>query len=221
MTTALSATLLTSTPSHLLEGRWLAALCARAATRAAATATEDHADVRASLNGDEQAYARLLRRHQGQVAARMWKFTRDRQVLEELVHEVFVQAYYSLHTYRASGPFAAWLARIATRVGYRFWRSRRRPHAVPLENWDGAAPDTQGPDESRQAADQLHELLAQLNPRDRLVLTLMYWENCSVAEAAEQTGWSRTMVKVQAYRARKRLKRLLVRAGFRKGREET
>jgi len=59
------------------------------------------------------------------------------------------------------------------------------------------------------ASEILGDLLEGLLPRDRLVLTLLYWDGCSVAEAAELTGWTQTMVKVQAYRARKRLKRLI------------
>ena len=55
----------------------------------------------------------------------------------------------------------------------------------------------------------MHALLARLPPRDRLVLTLIYLDGCSVAEAAELTGWSQTMTKVQAHRARKKLKKLL------------
>jgi DNA-directed RNA polymerase specialized sigma24 family protein len=43
------------------------------------------------------------------------------------------------------------------------------------------------------------------------VLTLIYLDGCSVAEAAEQAGWSQTMTKVQAHRARKKLKKLLER----------
>ena len=60
-----------------------------------------------------------------------------------------------------------------------------------------------------QVADLGEQVLSQLAPRDRLVLTLMYLEEQSVDEIAEATGWSRSMVKVQAWRARKRLKRLL------------
>ena len=41
------------------------------------------------------------------------------------------------------------------------------------------------------------------------MLTLLYWDDCTVAEAAELAGWTQTMVKVQAHRARKKLKRLL------------
>ena len=42
-----------------------------------------------------------------------------------------------------------------------------------------------------------------------ILLTLLYLEELSVADAAERTGWSRTMVKVQAHRARKKLRALL------------
>jgi RNA polymerase sigma factor (sigma-70 family) len=45
--------------------------------------------------------------------------------------------------------------------------------------------------------------------RDRLVLTLRYFEDMSTEEMAAATGWSAPMVKVQTYRARKKLKRLL------------
>ena len=54
----------------------------------------------------------------------------------------------------------------------------------------------------------MHHLLAKLRPRDRLVLTLMYLEGLSMKEIAETTGWSVAMVKVQAHRARKRMRAL-------------
>jgi RNA polymerase sigma-70 factor (ECF subfamily) len=56
-------------------------------------------------------------------------------------------------------------------------------------------------------------LLAQLRPRDRLVLTLRYLEGCDVAETARRTGWTRGMVKVQAVRAKKKLEKLVAKAG--------
>jgi RNA polymerase sigma-70 factor (ECF subfamily) len=57
--------------------------------------------------------------------------------------------------------------------------------------------------------DVIEGLLERLSARDRLVLTLLYVEGQSVVEAAELSGWSQTMVKVQAYRARQRLKKLV------------
>jgi RNA polymerase sigma-70 factor (ECF subfamily) len=177
----------------------------------------DQQDVAASLRGDGRAYERLVRRHQQQIAARMWRFTRDRTDLEELVHDVFVEAYTGLGGYKGRGPFAHWLNRIATRVGYRFWKRRKRQarQTVPLRDWDGPAPAAgAGPLETAQAGQLVHELLDRLGPRDRLVLTLMYLEEMTVNEIAEQVGWSATMVKVQAYRARKKLRALLDATGL-------
>jgi len=169
-------------------------------------------DVRQSRQGDSDAYRRLVERHQDHVAGIMWRFSRDLRVHEELVQDVFVEAYMSLAGYRRKAPFAHWLARIATRVGYRYWKKkarRREMQVFTLEQWDrlpDEPPDNMDPS---QAATLVHRLLAQLRPRDRLVLTLRYLEGCDVAETAHRTGWTKSMVKVQTLRARKRLENLL------------
>ena len=174
-------------------------------------------DIRATLAGDGQAYSRLIYRYQKDISARMWRFSRDRRELEELVHDVFVEAYVSLKGFKAKAPFSHWLNRIATRVGYRLWKKqkRRSEREAPLQDWDQSLTDQrQAPWEPREAAEMVHNLLEQLRPRDRLVLTLMYLEELSVNEIAEQTGWSKTMVKVQVHRARKRLKTLMTGLGI-------
>jgi RNA polymerase sigma-70 factor (ECF subfamily) len=173
-------------------------------------------DVRLSRQGDSDAYTRLIKQHQSHVSRILWRFSRDQLVHEELVQDVFVEAYMSLGSYREKAPFGHWLSRIATRVGYRYWKQLARRHeteSFSLAEWD-QLPDKSPEDmEPGQAADLLHRLLAQLRPRDRLVLTLRYLEGCDVAETARRTGWTKSMVKVQSKRARKRLEKLFVQAG--------
>ena len=169
--------------------------------------SDEALDVRASRDGDADAFERLVRRHQSAIAVYMRRFSRDPSVLEELVQDVFVQAYFSLRSFKERAPFFHWLRRIATRVGYRFWRERSsQPQAKPLDEEALKAPENSSPAE---AAEVVHLLLERLAPRDRLVLTLMYLEELSVAEIAELTEWTRTAVKVRAHRARKRLEKLL------------
>lgn len=170
----------------------------------------DWADVQGSLGGDHDAYARLVRRYQQTIGITMWRFTRQRHLWEELVHDVFVEAYLGLNGYQGRAPFSHWLRRIATRVGYRFWKRRRRQdRELPLDQAaDVAEARDEAADAQRQAAEVVHTLLARLAPRDRLVMTLMYLERCTVAQIAELTGWSESLVKVQAFRARRRLRRL-------------
>ncbi len=165
------------------------------------------ADIAASADGDGAAYSRIIERYQAAIAQRMRRFTRDANVVEELTHDVFVEAYFSLRSYRGDAPFEHWLQRITTRVAYRHLKRTKQMAIVPFdEQFHGAAVDDEQPadvDDEKVAA-----VLARLPARDRLVLTLLYLESRSVAEAADLAGWSQTMVKVQAYRARQKFHKL-------------
>jgi len=172
-------------------------------------------DVRQSLQGDPEAYRRLIERHQEYIGRVLRRFSRDRRVHEELVQDVFVEAYLGLRRYRGKAPFAHWLARIATRVGYRYWKQvarQKKRESFTLEEWDQLPCDSAEDMDAGQAAALVHRLLGQLPPRDRLVLTLRYLEDCDVAETAQRTGWTKSMVKVQSRRARKKLEKLVTEA---------
>jgi len=182
------------------------------------TSAGDLDDVRRTRGGDPDAYRRLVERHQNYVAGILWRFSRDRRDHEELVQDAFVEAYLSLNSYREAAPFQHWLARIATRVGYRYWkeRARRRKMApLGLEQWDKATEDDGilSELEPERAATLLYNLFEQLPPRDRLVLSLRYLDGCDVAETAHRTGWTKTMVKVQTLRARKKLEKIVKQSG--------
>jgi len=182
-----------------------------------AQADPDFADAMAAAAGDEAAYARIVRRRQGEIARQMWHFTRDRNDHEALVQEVFVAAYLSLPRYRGTAPVLHWLRRIATRTGYQYWKrqTRKRGPLAALETaWTEHALRASDGGEPSEAAGCLFELLRRLPDKDRLVLTLVYFEECSMAEAAERMGWSVTLVKVRAFRARQRLRALLEEAGY-------
>jgi DNA-directed RNA polymerase specialized sigma24 family protein len=48
----------------------------------------------------------------------------------------------------------------------------------------------------------------------------MYFEEMDTKVIARMTGWTRSMVKVQAYRARNKLRKLLERGGYRRKGED-
>ncbi len=184
---------------------------------APAVSLVDQEDIAQTLNSDSQAYKRIMDRHQEHVSRIMWKFTRDSRIHQELVQDVFVEAYMSLSNYKAKAPLAHWLARVATYVGYGYWRSEKKTNKTEhftFEEWDQVAQNNSASQLAPQdAARLLYELLAQLPNRDRLVLTLRYLEQCDVQETASRTGWSESMVKVQSWRARNKLKKLFEKNG--------
>ena len=177
---------------------------------------EDHDDLRLCRNGDEQAYARIVQRYEPIIARQMWRFSRDAQRHEELVQEVFVEAYTSLHTFKGSAPFEHWLRRIATRVGYRFWKHKARDteRAEKLNLHKDAVMPSPDSASASEAGEYLYHLLETLDAQDRIVLTLMYFEGWDTKEIAEHLSWSQSLVKVRAFRARKKLKKKLEVAGY-------
>jgi len=183
--------------------------------RSKADAQADWADIRASRDGDGEAFARLVQRYQQPIAEYMWRFTRQRLVWEELIQDVFVEAFLSLSGYRGDAPLLHWLKRIATRVGYRHWRhGQAKRREEPLNEATPAATVDATAITHHETGELVHTLLAQLSPRDRLVITLVYLEECSTTEIAELTGWSVSLVKVQTFRARRRLKKLCDQRGI-------
>jgi RNA polymerase sigma-70 factor (ECF subfamily) len=180
------------------------------------TDDRDTQDIADALDGIEEAFARLIQRYEKEIARQMWRFTRDADTLESLVHDVFVEAYMSLSGYRARSPFLHWLRRIATRVGYRHWkkngrwaRHEERQYAQEIRN--GFFSENPEPSE---AAEYVFYLLEKLPVDDRLVLTLLYFEQCDTREIANRTGWSVAKVKIRAWRARQKLVAMLEHAGY-------
>src|SRR5580700_2723197 len=95
-------------------------------------------------------------------------FTRDPAIVEQLVQDVFVDAYFSLSGFRGEGALSAWIGRIATRVGYRYWKRTRRSNEVARDDhwWRELAEqdvDNLDPTAARQL---VHSLLEQLPHRD-------------------------------------------------------
>ena len=176
----------------------------------------DQEDLRQCQDGDEAAYVRIVQRYEPIIARQMWRFTRDPLKLEELVQEVFVEAYMSLHSFEGTAPFEHWLRRIASRVGYRFWKHKARDNER-REKQEQFHYETSLRNESitpTEAAEYLYQLLETLPTQERMVLTLLYFEGWDTQEIAEHMGWTRSLVKVRAFRARKKLKMKLEAAGY-------
>ena len=70
-----------------------------------------------------------------------------------------------------------------------------------------AGPEELEPVQNLAAREIVEKLLAQLAPADRLLLTLLHLEGRSVAEVRQITGWNVPVIKVRAFRARRKLRK--------------
>jgi RNA polymerase sigma-70 factor (ECF subfamily) len=169
----------------------------------AAEETSEARLVRGSLEGEEDAFAALVRRHQARVFRLGSRFFKRPQDVEEVAQETFLRAWTKLSSYRAEAPFEHWLTRLCLRCIYD--RLRRRS----IEFATGAELETPAHSGDPNAKLEVERLLLRLKPNDRFLLMLLEGEGWTVAEIAERLGWSQSNVKVRAHRARKRLRRIL------------
>jgi RNA polymerase sigma-70 factor (ECF subfamily) len=139
---------------------------------------------------------------------------------EDMIQEVFMKMFSKLDQYetRDNGSFEHWVSRLAFRTCLdRLRYEARRPEirwseltaeqAAWLEFMvlDGSSPPG---DSAHSAREAVELLLSRLSPPDRTVISLLDLEQKSVKEISALTGWSQVGVKVRAFRARQRLRKL-------------
>ena len=170
-------------------------------------------------NGDEAAASALVALLTPLVARIVRSHLPRRTSEEDLVQSVLIKVFTRLDQFRGLVPLEHWVARISVNTcRHEIARESHRPelrHAdlseeqcAVLENLaenDGDLPIDQGM-ASRELVEQM---LQQLRPEDRLVVTLLHLEGRSVEEIKAITGWSGPLVKVRAFRARRKMKQHL------------
>ena len=174
---------------------------------------------RLARGGDEPAFAEIVRRHSPRVFRVAGRFFRQRERVEEAAQDVFLKVFTELDGFEGRGSFEGWLTRIATNTCLNLVRAaKRRPEMTvsDLTEDEGAWLDDRmsetaaarhhSEERGRVAADLAGRVLDTMSADDRLVLTLVDGEELAVKEVAEMTGWSESKVKVQAFRARRRMR---------------
>ena len=127
-----------------------------------------------------------------------------------------MKVYTQLDDYEARGSFEGWITRITTTTCLNILRSKSRRPEASLSDLSDEENDwlenqladkrTQSVEENLIATDLADRVLETLPPDDRVVLILIDGEGASIKEVAELTGWSESKVKVQSFRARRRMR---------------
>ena len=166
---------------------------------------------------DEDA-ARALFRHLYPLVARLVRSHLPRRAShEDLVQTVFMKVFANLDRFSGAVPLEHWVSRIAINTCLnQLAAEKARPELrwadLSEEQTEALEAVTTGPEELEPlqnvaAREIVEKLLAQLAPADRLVLTLLHLEGRSVAEVRQITGWNAPVIKVRAFRARRKLRK--------------
>jgi len=166
---------------------------------------------------DEDA-ARELVEHLYPLVIKIVRSHLPRRVAEEdLAQEIFMKTFARLSQYSGTVPLPHWVSRIALNTCRDHLRAQKiRPEfrladlsqeeatvlEVVLSDNEALAPDL-----ALGASDLVERLLERLGADDRMILRLLDMEGNSIEEIRDMTGWNMSLIKVRAFRARRKLRK--------------
>jgi RNA polymerase sigma-70 factor (ECF subfamily) len=156
----------------------------------AALEQADAALVARMARGDRAALSALYSRHAPKLLALMLQILRDRAEAEDVLHDVFLEAWRKAATYSPErGTVGAWLTLRARSRAIDRRRSAPRARAVPLEAFGADGPIDPSVDPARiRDHRRLSKAFTVMTPDEQEVIVLGYFEGLSSSEIAEKVG---------------------------------
>ena len=169
--------------------------------------------------GDEAAASELLAHLHPLVLKLVRSHLPRRTSEEDMVQAVFVKIFTRLSQFSGTVPLEHWVSRIAINTCiHQISKERVRPEIryadlseeeeQVVQTLASSAEDL-SPSQSIASHELVTKLLDTLSAPDRLVITLMHLEGRTVEEVRQITGWNKSLIKVRAFRARRKLRKHL------------
>jgi RNA polymerase sigma-70 factor (ECF subfamily) len=164
--------------------------------------------------GETAAFRTLYERSRSDVARLVYRMLGARSDLEDVIQEVFIQAYKSLKDFRGQSKFSTWLHRVTVNVVLMHRRSARsrpvfadEPPGDPVLRSADLAPDEDA--ERRERMRAFSRLLDRLAEKKRIVFVLHELEGMAPADIANIVGAPVLTVRTRLFYARRELESML------------
>ncbi len=162
---------------------------------------------------DTTKFVALYDRYFDQIYRYVYRRVNDPDAVHDLVSQTFYDALSHLQHFQWRGyPFSSWLYKIAHNNVLKWYRESKKTRVVDLEEVGTLKDETVDHVLDAKHGEQREEiqaLLAHLDPEEREMIRLKYFEEVSNIEIAEIMGINANHVGVKVYRILKKLKSLL------------
>ena len=169
--------------------------------------------VQLAQEGDQEAFAELVRRHYGMVHGIAFGRTSNWQAAEDIAQDVFLRTYEALALLKHRRSFPMWLRSIARNCSISWIRQNAKHTLPPSQNSQTdektvhVKHDPVFTASCAECRGLLQQHAANLSPKHREALTMHYFEGFSVLESAAALGISQDTFKKRLRRARKGMKK--------------
>ena len=178
---------------------------------------DDIRNYEAYCQGNDEGLARIIKDHMNGLILFLCTFTGNYHDAEEIAEETFVRIAVRKPRYNGKASFKTWLYTIAKNAAKDHLR-KDRTDTVPIESASGISSEEASLEEAyirEESRIAVHRAMSALPKDYQRVLWLVYFEGCSVKDAAKIMGRTQRAAHTLIYRARQRLKEELEQKGFR------
>ena len=182
--------------------------------------TEEQKWVAAAREGDQEAFAELVRLYEKRVLALTQRMCQNPEDAAEAAQEAFFAAWQGLKSFRGDSSFSTWLYRLASNACVDLLRREgKRRAAVSLDDEElnldlpSSLPSPQEEAERRELRERIEEGLRALPPDYRAPLVLREMQQLRYDEISEALGLDIGTVKSRISRGRKKLRAFLLERG--------
>ncbi len=172
---------------------------------------DDKALVSQVLSGDRQSFRVLIKQHERLVGHMIARLIGQQEDREELCQDVFLKVYEKLGEFTFQSKLSTWIATIAYRHGINHLRKKKiEIRELPdEENYREQFISSENVEENfseHQLDGIVMNLIDQLPPQYKAILTMYHVQEMSYPEMVEITGLPEGTVKNYLFRARQLLK---------------
>lgn len=161
--------------------------------------------------GDEMAFAEIVRMYKDKIVNYLWQMTSDYQKAVELSQETFMRVYFKARRYKPIAPFSSWVYAIASNLAKTELKKMRKAQTVPLDDVQNriAEPTSSNSESNSDLAKAIRKALNALHPRYKIPVILKDLEGFSQEEIAQMLKKPLGTVKARISRGRRYLKKEL------------
>jgi len=174
--------------------------------------------VKAAQAGNSAAFARLISLFEVQMLALVSGFSTDPSDADDIYQDAMISAFKALPRFKFESKFSTWLYRIVVntalshrrklkRVWQRFTSVQDEHGSDLLEGQSCAQYQTPESEVLNQELNrQINQALNQLTDKERMAFVLCHQQGFKIREAAQVLSSSDNLIKVNLFRARKKLR---------------
>lgn len=170
--------------------------------------------VKASLEGNKNAFGEIVNRYQKMVARTVKGMLGDSVYAEDIGQEVFINLYYSLPGFRGDAKLSTYIQKIAVNLTLNEIKRRKRffsmfshKASTDMHEFEIADYDTE---ERKEATEIVNKALAAMDPKFRIIITMRMLHGYSTKETAEILDLPLGTVLSRLSRAQDQLKKILI-----------